>query len=181
MSALAGHGGRGAESGALNGSRWANRWAFVPCLMLAGSVLGGVTLVTVSSSDVAGAASEPDSYRKGARWDEWKEQRERNGTLRWSVTCDLERHDDGTQVIVAVIDKHAVPIEGAEVTLELIPILTADSRLSVSATSIAPGRYAAHVPICTAGQWEVRSTVQRGDAVYRDRARAWPKMKGGGR
>lgn len=177
MSASAG---RVTESGALNGNGWANRWAFVPCLMLAGSVLGGVTLVTVSSSDVAGAASEPDSYRKGARWDEWKEQRVRNGTLRWSVTCDLERHHDGTQVIVAVIDKHAVPIEGAEVTLELIPILTADSRLSVSARSIAPGRYAAHVPMCTAGQWEIRSTVRRGDAVYVDRARAWPRMKGAG-
>lgn len=153
--------------------RWSVRWALVPPLMLACSVGAGVTLVTMSSNDVAGAAVEPDSYRKGARWDEWKEQRARNGNLRWSVTCGLERHLDGTRITIAVVDKHAVPIEDAAVTLELVPIRDADSRMTVAARSIAPGRYAVDSPLRTPGQWEIRSTITRGDALYRDRSRVW--------
>jgi len=167
-----------AKQVASNQMNWSKRWALVPVLMLTGGVCVGITLVTLSSSDVAGAAAEPDSYRKGARWDDWKEQRARNGTLRWSVTCDLERLDDWTQVIIAVVDKHAIPLDDAQVSVELIPILEADSRMTVPAHQIAPGRYAVRAPMRTPGQWEVRTRIERGDDLYQDRSRAWPHEKG---
>lgn len=152
----------------------ANRWAFVPVAVLGSAVLSAVAVVTLAVNDRGATAAEPDYYRKGASWDDWKRQLAENGALRWVLTPEIVPGSAGSgfaRLEMAVADKNAVPIEGAQVHVEVIPIKDADSRVEVALPESAAGRYGADVPLRVGGVWEIRSTVEWKGKRYCDRVR----------
>ncbi len=162
-----------------------NRWALFPVLMLTGSV--GLGVVTVSAAMRSHGEAEPDYYRKGAQWDRHRAQVARNGALAWNLTPAVVPAGDGNFVPVvraAVTDKHGVPIEGAKVSLEVVPILAPDMRLSVTMPESAPGTYEAPCPLRVDGIWEMRFTVEAHGKVFADTVRRvvhGPGRQGGAR
>lgn len=152
----------------------ANRWAFVPVVVLGTTVLSAVAVVTLAVNDRGATAAEPDSYRKGAAWDDWKRQLAENGALRWVLTPEIVAGSPGSgfaRLEMAVADKNAVPIAGAAVRVEVIPIKDGDSRVEVVLPESAAGRYGADVPLRVGGVWEIRSTVEWKGKRYCDRVR----------
>jgi hypothetical protein len=149
-----------------------NRWAFFPVLMLCGSVMLGV--VTVSAALRSSGDAEPDYYRKGAAWDAHRAQVARNGALAWNLTPTVRPAGDGSiapALDVAVNDKHGVPIVGAAVKVEVVPIMNADARLTIDLHEARPGVYAAPCPVRVEGTWELRFTVESRGSVYADAVR----------
>jgi hypothetical protein len=151
-----------------------NRWALVPVGVLAATVASAVLVVTLAVNERNATAAEPDSYRKGAAWDEWKAQLARNGALRWVLTPEFVPSPTGSglaRLEVSVADKHAVPIEGAAVSVEIIPIRDADSRIGLALAESSTGRYGVEVPLRSGGLWELRVTVDWKGRRYCDRIR----------
>lgn len=149
-----------------------NRWAFFPVVMLLGSV--GLGVVTVSAALQSHGEAEPDYYRKGVQWDEHRAQVARNGALAWNLTPTIVPPGDASllpAVHVAVADKHGVPIEGANVSLEVIPILAPDARLEMPMVETRPGLYVAACPLHAQGVWELRFTVDSKGRVFADTVR----------
>ncbi len=151
-----------------------NRWAFVPVFMLAAVVTAAVLVVTLAVNDRGATAAEPDYYRKGAAWDEWKKQLAMNGVLRWVVTPNVvaSQTEAGlARLQLSVADKHGMPIEGAAVHAAVIPILDGDARVELVLTHVGAGQYSAELPIRIGGQWEIRSTVEWHGSRFCDRVR----------
>lgn len=152
----------------------ANRWAFVPVAVLGATVAFAVFVVVFLVNERGAIAAEPDSYRKGVAWDDWKRQEAENGVLRWVVTPAIGAAPNGTglaHLTLSVADKHALPIEGAVVRAEVVPIVDADRRVELAFAEGAPGAYGADVPLRTGGLWEVRTTVEWKGHRYCDRVR----------
>jgi hypothetical protein len=151
-----------------------NRWAFVPVGILAATVAFAVFVVVFLVNGRGATAAEPDYYRKGVAWDEWRRQEAENGTLRWVVTPSFGASPAGTGLVhltLAVADKNAVPIVGAAVRAEVIPIADADRRVEVACAESGPGAYGVDVPLRAAGLWEIRTTVEWKGHRYCDRVR----------
>jgi hypothetical protein len=150
-----------------------NRWAFVPVVMMLGTVVGAVVVVTVAVMDRSALATEPDYYRRGAAYDAWKRQVAANGALRWVVTPAIvpARSGTGARLELSVADKHGIPIAGAAVRAEVIPIRDADARCDVTLAETSPGRYGVDVPMRVGGQWEIRATVDWKGMTWSDRMR----------
>jgi hypothetical protein len=153
--------------------RWIeNRWALVPVAMLSLTILAAATVVTVSFSDGNAIAAEPDSYRKGAAWDDTRRQLAQNGALGWVVTPSfVQGLGDPTlaRLELSVKDKHGVSIEHAAVRAEIIPILAADSRVTLTLQETQGGHYGADVPLRVNGKWEVRATIESQQRTFADR------------
>jgi hypothetical protein len=156
------------------GSLIANRWAFVPVIMLSGVVAAAVLVVSFAVNDRGATAVEPDYYRKGAAWDEWKQQLALNGVLRWMVTPSIVASQTSAglaRLELSVSDKHGMPIEGASVRVDVIPILDGDARVELRLVHDGSGHYSAEIPLRIGGQWEIRSTVEWRGKRFCDRVR----------
>lgn len=159
---------------AVGRSLFVNRWAFVPVVMLAAVVTAAVLVVTLAVNDRGATAAEPDYYRKGAAWDDWKKQLALNGVLRWVVTPNVVASHTAAgfaRLELAIADKHGMPIEGAVVHATVIPILDGDARVELMLTHDGAGQYSAELPIRIGGQWEIRSTVEWRGNRFCDRVR----------
>lgn len=151
-----------------------HRWALVPVGLLAMAVAAAVLVVTFVVGERGATAAEPDYYRKGAAWDDWKRQVAENGVLRWTVTPDVVAAHGGNglaRLELHVVDKHSIPLEGAVVRAEVIPIGDADGRAALLLAESAPGTYGADLPVRVGGLWEIRSTVEWKGQRYCDRVR----------
>lgn len=149
-----------------------NRWALFPVVMLLGSVCLGV--VTVSAAVGSRGESEPDFYRKGVQWDAHRAQLAQNGALAWTLTPTIRLAGDRAPmptVEVAVNDKHGVAIAGAAVTLEVVPILAADMRMTMPLAEVRPGVYEAPCPLRVDGVWELRFRVTSRGQTFVDTVR----------
>ena len=162
-----------------------NRWAFVPVVMMLGTVASAVVVVTVAVGDRSALATEPDYYRRGAAYDAWKQQVAANGALRWVVTPAIvsAQAGSGARLELSMADKHGIALEGAAVRAEIIPIREADARCDVALAEMAPGRYGVDVPLRVGGQWEIRATVDWKGKTWSDRMRRavtfGPRREGG--
>lgn len=142
---------------------WRRRWALAPIALMLASV--GFTTFTVRLAlRDHGTAVERDYYRKAASWDERRAARDAGDTLRWTISPSLERTSSSElMVVLTASDKHGIPIDGAEVVLEGIPIRAADLEQTASLREIAPGRYAGTLRVPASGQWEFRVDLKRGE------------------
>jgi nitrogen fixation protein FixH len=152
---------------------WQARWALVPVLLMSGTVVGAAVAVTVAVSERGALAAEPDYYRRGAAYDDWKRQVAANGALRWVVTPEIvpARVGPGARIELSVTDKHGIALEGAAVRAEVVPIVDADARCTVELAELSPGIYGADVPLRIGGQWEIRATVEWKGKTWSDRMR----------
>lgn len=152
-------------------SLFARRWMFVPILLLLGNALFAFTAVRLALRD-HGTAAEPDYYRRALAWDEAQAARTAGERLRWTVSPSLSRGDDGSVLLeLTVVDKWGVPIDGAVVAVEVIPVRAADLATTVACLETAAGVYAASIPVRAHGQWEFRVRIERGDDRLEERVR----------
>lgn len=159
-----------------------HRWAFVPVLLLAGTVASAFTMVKLSMGDGSALAVEPDYYRKAAHWDDLKQQRALNGYLNWVISPDIVRaHGDATcaRLELTIADKHGVRIDDARVTVELFPLRAASNRSTHDLDALSSGRYGIDIPVRENGQWEFRVSVLKGDKLYTDSFRRHLHFAGG--
>lgn len=159
----------------------ANRWALVPIAMIAATVAAGAVAVAIAVRD--GAPVEPDSFRKGLSWDAHRAQIAQNGLLGWVLTTEVAGGGDmdGSAVLrIAVDDKHGMPIEGARVRAEAIPMRDADARILVHLAERSPGRYEAPCPLRISGQWEIRAVVEAKGMRYADSIRRFVEFTAAG-
>jgi len=139
----------------------AQRWMFVPIVLLAGNVLFAFVAVRLALSD-HGTAVEPDYYRRALAWDESHAARTAGERLRWTVSPSLERSADGSLSLELVIaDKYGIPIDRAQVSVEAIPIRAADLVMTRDCAERREGVYAVSFPARAGGQWEFRVRVER--------------------
>lgn len=149
----------------------ANRWAFVPLILLGSTVANAFLMVSLSAGDGNGTAAEPDYYRKAAAWDSVMQQRLENGYLNWVVTPAIVAGKDDplkARLELAIADKHGISIAGAHVTAEAIPIRDADRRVALELSETAAGLYGCDIPLQASGLWEFRVRVEARDSVYTD-------------
>lgn len=158
----------------------ANRWAFFPVAMLGFSVL--LAVVTVQAAlHGQGAAAEEDYYDKAVAWEDVQRQRVENDRLRWNATPSFSASSDGRRPVLelGIADKWDVPIEGARVAVEAIPVKAIRLGGEVLLREGAPGRYAAPLPARVDGQWEFRVRVERDGDRYTDEFRRVLRFRGG--
>ncbi|MEY5033441.1 MAG: hypothetical protein RL354_2472 [Planctomycetota bacterium] len=145
----------------------AQRWMFVPVLLLGLTVTVGT--VTVLSAVVGHPLGmEPDYDRKAASWEAERAQRAMNERLRWVVTPEVASDGARRTLSVRVEDKHAARIDAATVVVECIPIKAAEARTRIELSRLERGEFAGSFESRIGGQWEFRVTVEQGGVRYTD-------------
>lgn len=143
---------------------WQRRWMFAPAFLTAASIGFGAFSVRLALRD-HGTAGERDYYRKAAEWDERRSQREAGESLRWTVSPSIVRRSAAElDLELTVADKYGIPIEGAEISVEGIPIRAADRVESARLRETTSGRYRGAMLVTADGQWEFRVDLRRGEA-----------------
>lgn len=149
----------------------ARRWMLVPPVLLAANFLFAASAVQLALRD-HGTAAEPDYYRKALAWDEAHAARTAGERLRWTVSPSLVIEEGGRlRLELAIADKYGIPIDGALVRVEAIPVRAADLAASARAIERAPGAYEARFPIGASGQYEFRISIERGSDRLEERFR----------
>jgi len=144
---------------------------FVPVVLIAGNMCFAFFAVRMALRD-HGQAAEPDYYRRALAWDESHAARTAGERLRWTVSPSIERRTDGDiELELAIADKWGIPIDGARVSVEAIPIRAADLVVTREARERDPGVYIVSCPVRAGGQWEFRVKVERGDDRLEERFR----------
>lgn len=145
-----------------------NRWALVPIILLASAIAFSVLTVMLAIADHP-LGVEPQYDTKAAHWQSTAEQATTNDRLRWLITPDLARLDTSLASLrLRVEDRHTIPIDGARVVVEYIPIANADQRGTLTLAEIAPGEYAAAFEVRGEGAHEFRISIDTPTDRYTD-------------
>lgn len=138
----------------------ARLWPLALTAVLAITVAANFWLLWAANDDQH-LAFEPDYYRKALAWDSAMAQGGRNLDLAWQATARLDHRG---RLAVTLADRHGLPLPGARVTAEIIPIAHADRFRSVTLTEGAPGDFGAVIPLVYGGLHEIRlNAVRLGD------------------
>lgn len=145
----------------------ANRWMFVPVLLLGLTVT--IATVTVMSAVVGHPlGAEPNYDTKAADWNAEREQRAMNERLRWVVTPEIASEGGHRTIALRIEDKHAARIDARRVRVECIPIRAAEARQRVELSRRDTGDFAGSFESPIGGQWEFRVTVEQDAVRYTD-------------
>lgn len=158
----------------------ANRWMFAPVLLLGASVT--VAFLTVTFA-IAGKpiGEEKDYYRKAVDWDATRAAAMRSELLQWNASPSFVAGPDGSPWMrLSLRDKHGIPLDGANVSVEAIPVRLAEKAGTVTLESRGHGDYEAALPAIVLGQWELRVTVEREGKLWTDSYRRVLVAGGGG-
>ena len=140
-----------------------------------GAVLGITVLANIwllwAANDDQHLAFEPDYYRKAVAWDSTVAQGERSRALGWTATVGLGL--DG-HLVVQLADGAGLPVDGAAVTAEVIPVAHANRTLAVGLDPAGPGRAEARISLVYPGLHELRVTATRGADRFTSTVRGWP-------
>ena len=158
----------------------ANRWMFVPVLLLGMTVtIGTVTVMSAVVGHPLGM--EPNYDTKAASWNAEREQRAVNERLRWVVTPEISSDGARRTIALRIEDKHAARVEAGSVQVECIPIRAAELRQRVALSRQGSGEFAGSFESPVGGQWEFRVTVEQGGLRYTDAFRRFlTGVRGGG-
>lgn len=142
-------------------------WPVGLAVLLAAGVGTNVAFMIVAASDPSFAV-EPDYYRKALAWDETMAQEVRNRSLGWQLDAAAT---PGTRrghltLSASIVDVAGAPLTGATVRVEALHGARAWQVIEASLPEVAPGRYAAELPLRRAGLWELRFRVVRGAEVF---------------
>lgn len=149
----------------------ANRWIFVPIVLLTVSVsLGTLTVVLAVASHPLGV--EPGYDEKAAHFQREIDQTATNDRLRWLLTSAIERLDATRGGIrLHIEDRNTNAIDAALITVECVPLANADLRHQVKLIEALPGEYSGTFSVPCKGIYEFFVHVQRGEDIYTDRFR----------
>jgi nitrogen fixation protein FixH len=138
----------------------ARLWPLALTAVLAITVAANFWLLWAANDDQH-LAFEPDYYRKALAWDSIMAQGGRNLALSWQATAQLDR---AGRLAVSLADREGLPLAGARVTAEVIPIAHADRMRSLSMTEGAAGQFGAALSLVYSGLHEIRLVaLYRGD------------------
>jgi nitrogen fixation protein FixH len=139
----------------------ANRWAYVPALLLAAMLLGLLTLARIAGDD-PGFAVERDYYQKASNWNAEMAQQAENERLGWQPELAVERLSSGRLGLdLRLRDRSGVPVRDARVSVEAFPNARSAERLTLLLAPRGDG-YTAELPSRSGGVWEFRLSVQAG-------------------
>lgn len=142
-------------------SRTGRLWPVALVGVLGLTVVANVLLFWAATDDQR-LAYEPDYYRKALAWDSTAAQSVRNTDLGWQVAGDFTvRGDRDGLITLQLSDRGGLPVDGARLTVEAIPIAHAAEARTVSLQATGPGRYAGAVPLAYLGLYELRLAAVR--------------------
>jgi hypothetical protein len=145
----------------------ANRWMFVPVLLLGCSVtIGAMTVLSAVVGHPLGM--EPNYDRKAANWESERTQRALNERLNWVVTPELHSNGVHRSISLRIEDKYAARVEASLVQVECIPVRDAERRQVIELPRRDSGIFAGEFDSPLGGQWEFRLTVERDGLKYTD-------------
>ena len=145
----------------------ANRWMFVPVLLLGMTVT--IATVTVMSAVIGHPlGAEPNYDLKAADWNAEREQRAANERLRWVVTPEISSDGAHRIMTLRIEDKHAARIDATRVAVECIPVRAAEARKTIELSRRGAGDFAGSFESPIGGQWEFRVTVEQARVRYTD-------------
>jgi nitrogen fixation protein FixH len=141
------------------------RWPLGIAAILGATIAGNVAVMRVAGDDPSFAV-EPDYYRRAVAWDTTMAQARASAALGWRVTPAVAPLVAGAPatVTLAITDRDGAPLTGATVAVEALFNARANDRHTATMAEVAPGRYAAPLPLAWAGEWELRVQVRRGHA-----------------
>ncbi len=154
-------------------SRAGRVWAWVPTLLL-GSMLVGLGILVSIAVDDPHFALEPNYYDKAVRWDQ--SRAEASASQRLGLTSSLApvlyRDADGSVTLeVTVVARDGARFTQAFVEVEAFPNAYANQAQRASLREEAPGVYRGKLQRGVLGLWELRLSVTRGDARFRETLR----------
>jgi nitrogen fixation protein FixH len=139
-------------------------------VLLLGSMLLGLGTMAYIAVDDPGFALEPNYYDKAVHWDRAQAEAKSSRELGWQLVLTkplLTAKDGSVELELGVTDRSGAAVSGASVALEAFPNAFASRVQQLSLHETAPGRYRASLRHGTAGLWELRFAVQRGQVSYR--------------
>lgn len=137
------------------------RWPLGITAILAATIAGNLVVLRVASDDPSFAV-EPDYYRRAVGWDSTMAQARASAALGWRVTPAVTPLLAGAPATVTLVvsDRDGAPVTGATVAVEALFNARANDRHTATLAEVAPGRYAAPLPLAWAGVWELRVRVR---------------------
>ena len=145
----------------------ANRWMFVPVLLLGCSVaIGTATVLSAVVGHPLGM--EPNYDRKAANWESERAQRAVNEKLNWVITPEVSSEGARRSLSLRIEDKYAARVEANHVRVECIPVRDAERRQVIELSRRDSGLFAGEFDSPLGGQWEFRLTVERDGLKYTD-------------
>ncbi|VAX40403.1 hypothetical protein MNBD_PLANCTO03-913 [hydrothermal vent metagenome] len=148
-------------------------WPGFVIALLGMSITTGTITVLAATRDPASFAVVDDYYEKGLRWDEHKAQLTKNSELGWEVSVEVGEPDALRRrpLVVMVLDREGIPIEGATIEASIYHHAAAKrvETLTLEPGSI-PGQYQAQADIARHGLWQITLAVSaRGEYFTNDR------------
>ena len=122
----------------------------------------GVTVFAATARS-GSFAVESDYDRKALHWDDTAKQIENNLRLGWTVKVDSASEG---KLQVSLTDRQRRALEAATVSVEAFHHAHARDKFIATLTAVAPGEYAATLPIENPGLWEFRFVVTRGPETF---------------
>lgn len=111
-------------------------------------------------------AVEPDYYQKALAWDQVARRRQRSDVLGWRAAAKLEVRGDARVLVVSLSDRDGTLIDGAGVKATVFASVRASERFEIVLQETLPGEYVHPMLDGVGGQWQVRLSATRGDAVF---------------
>lgn len=103
------------------------------------------------------AVVEPDFYRRAVAWDSTRAAQARSDALGWTLEAALGRPGDAGEapLTLRLADGAGRPVEGAAVRVTATHNRIADRALRADLAPVAPGVYAARLPLPLGGLWDL--------------------------
>jgi nitrogen fixation protein FixH len=139
-------------------------WPTIIIVALVVDVGVGVVMMRVATHD-PNYGIEPDYYAKAVAWDSTTAQSHRNDVLGWQLTPELGPVAAGRAATLTMLlrDRTGVPVTGAHLSIEAIPVAHADEVIRSDLPAAPGGDYAAALPMERSGLWELRVVATRGE------------------
>lgn len=141
-------------------------WAWVPVLLL-GSMLAGLGVLTAIAVDDPHFALEPNYYDKAVRWDEARAAARRSSETGLTIELAPLLESSGVaEIQLELRDRDDQLVPGALVEVEAFPNAYASRIERVTLREVAPGRYTGELRRAVHGLWELRVRATSGDARF---------------
>jgi hypothetical protein len=144
-------------------------WIAFATVILVGGLLAGGVMLFVSWNHPSLTVAD-DYYQRAVGYDDVKAQAARNLSLGWETGLLVERVVNAgvqeTKLSLRLTDRTGAPIEDADVVVEAFHLARAGDRFGSGLPAVAPGEYAAFMPLRRVGIWEFRFVIRRDDEMF---------------
>ena len=154
-----------AKAGSKRSASWWIPWLFVGFFGVVVMVNGIMLFFALDSW--TGIETE-EAYRKGLAYNEQIAAAEAQQQLGWSAELAVEQPAPGRAAIALELrDRAGGPVEGAEVTGQLLRPTLEGYDLTAPLTHSGPGTYSAELTLPLAGIWDLEIEVRHARGTYR--------------